>query len=325
MAIQEHVRRLRELVPRWPWVVPTRGSYDSQEEKIFDATRWIATAIIAFAVVGIVGVSLWSFGQARAAGVSRWTIFLQNIGLYGLIACAAGAAGALFGFLFAIPRTREAASVAGRTDDPTAVKQAVLVANTNLERVSDWLTTLLLGATLVQIQPLAVWVSNLGTCMLPACNPVTPILVIYYLVLGFLGTYLITRLYLTYALERTLSMVGVLPSTITEDLQRKLTEAISSGNKDQIDQALAAFLRQSEPEIANDPRLNLLVARAASKRIAADQQIDAARKNELQKDIVAAIKKAKGDPAVKAEANARLTDFEGLDANVRADIENELK
>lgn len=88
-------------------------------------------------------------------------------------------------------------------DDPTAVKQAVLVANTNLERVSDWLTTLLLGATLVQIQPLAVWVSNLGTCF----------------------------------------------------------------------------------------------------------------------------KKAKGDPAVKAEAKAGLAgnDFQGLDANVRGDIENELK
>jgi len=326
MAIQEQVRRLGAILPRWRWVAPTRGSYGSDEEKIFDATRWIATAIIAFAVVGIFGLTLWSFGQARAAEVSRWTIFLQSIGLYGLTACAAAAAGALFGFLFAIPRTRDVASVAGRTDDPAAVKQAVLVANTNLERVSDWLTTLLLGATLVQIQPLAVWVSNLGTCMLPACNPVTPILVIYYSVLGFLGTYLITRLYLTYALERTLSMVGGPPSTITEDLQRRLRDAISSSNKDQIDQALAAFQqRQSQLEIASDPRLNLLVARAASKRIAADQQIDAARKNELQENIVAAIKKAKGDPAVKAEANAGLADFQGLDANVRGDIENELK
>jgi hypothetical protein len=48
-----------------------------------------------------------------------------------------------------------------------------------------------------------------------------------------------------------------------------------------------------------------------SKRIAADEQIDAARKNELQKDIVAAIKNG--------------NDFQGLDANVRGDIENELK
>src|SRR5262249_59046584 len=87
--------------------------------------------------------------------------------LYGLTACAAAAAGALFGFLFAIPRTREAAAVAGRPEDPTAVRQAVLVANTNLERVSDWLTTLLLGATLVQIKPLADWISNLGTCTPP--------------------------------------------------------------------------------------------------------------------------------------------------------------
>jgi len=321
MTILEDVRRLVGSL-----VVPARGSYDSSEEKIFDATRWIARAIIAFAVVGIVGLSLWSFGEARAAAGSLWPIFLKNIGLYGLTACAAAAAGALFGFLFAIPRTREAAAVAGRPEDPTAVRQAVLVANTNLERVSDWLTTLLLGATLVQIKPLADWISNLGTCTPPTCNPVTPILFIYFSVLGFLGTYLITRLYLTYAFERTLSMLGVLPGPIIQDLQRKLTDAIRSGNKDQLDQALAAFQQyQSRRDIADDPGLNLLVARAASKRIATDQQIDAARKNELQKDIVAAIKKAKGDPTVKADANARLAEFEGLDGNVRGDIENELK
>ena len=320
MTILENVRRFL-----WSVVVPSQGSYDSTEQKIFDATWWIAKAIIAFAVVGIVGLSLWSFGEARTAAGSLWPIFLKNIGLYGLTACAAAAAGALFGFLFAIPRTREAVSVAGRATDPTAVKQAGLVANTNLERVSDWLTTLLLGATLVQIKPLADWVSNLGTCTLPTCNPVTPILFIYYSVLGFLGTYLITRLYLTYALERTLSMLG---GQMIEDLQRKLTDAISSGNKDQLDHALAAFQQcQSRRDIADDPRLNLLVARAASKRIATDQQIDAAHKNELQKDIVAAIKNAKGDPAVKAAAKARLAgnDFQGLDTNVRGEIENELK
>src|SRR5262245_10383303 len=306
------------------WIKPAQASYDPDEEKIFDATRWIGRAVLTFAVVGLVALLILSFGEARAAG-SRWTVLFRNFGFYGLIACAAAAAGALFGFLFAIPRTREAATVAGRTDDPAAMKQAVLVANTNLERVSDWLVTLLLGATLVQIKPIVDWISALGTCTV-SCS-VTPLLVIFYAVLGFLGTYLITRLYLTYALERTLSMLGVLPGTSTDEIQKQLTDAIASGDKDKLDQALNAFDKQKSKEIADNPRLNLLVARAASRRIAAEPNIDAKRKDELQKKAVAAVRKASADATIKGEAKVTPAsdDFQKFDAAAKAEIENLLR
>jgi hypothetical protein len=312
------------------WIKPAQASYRADEEKIFDATRWIGRAVITFAGVGLIALLLLSYGEARAASGSVLTVLFRNFGLYGLVACAAAAAGALFGFLFAIPRTREAATVAGRTDDPTAVKQAVLVANTNLERVSDWLVTLLLGATLVQIQPIVEWVSKLGTCP-PGpepCNLVTPILVVYYSVLGFLGTYLVTRLYLTYALERTLLMLGALPDGVLQDLQTQLTDAIASGEKAKLDRALAAFEQQkSRPGIDDNARLNLLVARAASQRITSDAAIDATRKDELQKEILAAIDKARTDAAVKAEAGTSPAkdDFDKLDATIRAEIKDRLK
>src|SRR5215510_2307800 len=255
-----HWRAMEEtMISAWSMVKAAQASYGQDEEKIFDATRWIARAVIAFAVIGLVTLLLWSIGDAPAHQGSRLTVLARNFGLYGLTACAAAAAGALFGFLFAIPRTREAASVAGRTEDPAAVKQAVLIANTNLERVSDWLTTLLLGATLVQIKDIAHWVSDLGTCPAGAtCNFVTPIVVVYYSVLGFLGTYLVTRLYLTYALERTLLMLGVVPAAPAADLTTQLTDAISTGDKDKLDRAISAFQQQASPDLADDPRLNLL-------------------------------------------------------------------
>src|SRR5262245_54497709 len=304
------------------WIKPAQASYDPDEEKIFDATRWIGRAVLTFAVVGLVALLILSIGEARAAGL-RWTVLFRNFGFYGLTACAAAAAGALFGFLFAIPRTREAASVAGRTEDPAAVKQAVLIANTNLERVSDWLTTLLLGATLVQIKDIAHWVSDLGTCPAGAtCNFVTPIVVVYYSVLGFLGTYLVTRLYLTYALERTLLMLGVVPAAPAADLTTQLTDAISTGDKDKLDRAISAFQQQASPDLADDPRLNLLTARAAARRIASDPQIEAARKDDLQKSIVAMMRKAGTDAGVKAEARTSLAgdEFGAVEADIREAI-----
>jgi adenine-specific DNA methylase len=73
-----------------------------------------------------------------------------------LAAAAAASGGALFGFAFGIPRTLDPTS---RAAVATAMSQggsagginALMAANTNFERASDWLTTLLIGATLVQI------------------------------------------------------------------------------------------------------------------------------------------------------------------------------
>ena len=72
------------------------------------------------------------------------------------------------GFIFGIPRTlgraRSApvATVSEQGGRPAAESHALLAANTNLEHISDWLTTLLVGATLVQVRNIAEWISGLG-------------------------------------------------------------------------------------------------------------------------------------------------------------------
>src|SRR5438876_12148370 len=45
-----------------------------------------------------------------------------------------------------------AVATAATRAGPAAASHALLAANTNLERISDWLTTLLIGATLVQVK-----------------------------------------------------------------------------------------------------------------------------------------------------------------------------
>ena len=92
-----------------------------------------------------------------------------------------------------------------------AASHAVMSANTNLERVSDWLTTLLVGATLVQIKDIIAWVGGLGEKIIdgsgPANEAIVPISLVCYFALSFLGLYLVTRLYVTFALAQTLEML----------------------------------------------------------------------------------------------------------------------
>jgi hypothetical protein len=72
-----------------------------------------------------------------------------------------------------------------------------MAANTNLERISDRLSMLLIGATLVQIKEIAAWVGKLGDGLLQssqtANDAVVSIIVIYFFAFAFLGVYLITR------------------------------------------------------------------------------------------------------------------------------------
>src|SRR3569623_1309485 len=70
-------------------------------------------------------------------------------GVGGLIFLAAATVGALLGFIFAVPRVvaRDPGQASGADDD----KAKVLSTNTNLERISDWLTTMLVGGGLSQL------------------------------------------------------------------------------------------------------------------------------------------------------------------------------
>ena len=182
---------------------------DNIRNDIGTSTIIIGSWVVGFGVVGLVLIAIWSFSQAGQEAIG-W----QTLGTTALVGIASAAVGALLGFIFGIPRTLDPAgrvAVAGAMAQggPVVSSQAALAANTNLERVSDWLTTLLIGATLVQSQSVIRWIGGLGDKFKDGLTiqALVPIIVVYYFALAFLGTYLITRLYLTYALQQTLALL----------------------------------------------------------------------------------------------------------------------
>lgn len=97
--------------------------------------------------------------------------------------------GGFFGFLFGMPRSP--------TETTDGYKPS-----TNLEQVSDWLTKILIGAGLVQLGSLRDSLAGIGTLVATSHEPVptgaslvSQLVVILYLIIGFLASFLWTRIY----------------------------------------------------------------------------------------------------------------------------------
>jgi len=76
--------------------------------------------------------------------------FSSVFGVLVLVAIASWLAGGVLGFLFGVPRLR-----AQQSQSTISPSTNAFVPNTNLEQISDWLTKIIVGATLVQLGPLA--------------------------------------------------------------------------------------------------------------------------------------------------------------------------
>jgi hypothetical protein len=114
--------------------------------------------------------------------------------------------GAVPGFLFGIPKVLQRASEANEPPSGKTGPYSQLV-NTNLEQVSDWLTKILLGAGLVQLQQVPGAVRNAAAYVAEGLGPgVSPsfaaAIILLFTVEGFLVGYLGTRLLLARAFRR---------------------------------------------------------------------------------------------------------------------------
>lgn len=140
--------------------------------------------------VGLLGLALFSLGRPHP-----W----QALGGGLVVACAATLVGGALGFLFGVPRVRANAA----DTEP----HGSYVPNTNLEQVSDWLTKVLLGVGLTQLGSIGERLDQLGSTLAPVlgggadASPFAAALVLYFVLLGFLAGWLLTRL----ALPRVLS------------------------------------------------------------------------------------------------------------------------
>jgi hypothetical protein len=126
-----------------------------------------------------------------------------------LLALAAATTGSLAGFLFGLPRsTRIEATTTGAAGDPntkTVVASAGYRANTNLEDISDWLTKILVGLGLTQLGSIPGQFKSLmdtvkvvlGTS--DDASAIAGSVIVGYVILGFLATYLWARTRLSQA------------------------------------------------------------------------------------------------------------------------------
>src|SRR5260370_13252754 len=142
--------------------------------------------------------------------------------------------GGALGFLFGIPKSVQgqapSVSSAGKTPGRAAYAQRV---NTSLEEVSDWLTKLLLGVGLVQLRKVPELLQTYSTMMgadgwyLKNTQGFGIAVIVYFSILGFLGFYLMTRLYLQRALGEAATM-GFDTAPVKANLSIEETIALKS-------------------------------------------------------------------------------------------------
>ncbi|GIE98874.1 PASTA domain-containing protein [Paractinoplanes rishiriensis] len=104
----------------------------------------LAIAIVMLLAMIVVAIFLGSATGAAGAGVTAFLLFV-----------AATAVGAVLGFLFGLPRARVADLTGGGetgTDPATGHRASTFyLTNSNLIKVSDWLTTIVIGLGLVNL------------------------------------------------------------------------------------------------------------------------------------------------------------------------------
>jgi hypothetical protein len=157
---------------------------------------------------------------------------LEGACLAALASITGYAAGALGGFLFGFPRYLDAGAITSADDlkalPGTGIPAGTLRPSTNLERIVDWLTTMIVGATLVNLQSILGQLRSsfgaLGATVTGRDNWIVgSLLVSPFVVAGFLHSYLWARKYLPREWATPLGIIRTLGHK-TVELQRALQQ-----------------------------------------------------------------------------------------------------
>ena len=148
---------------------------------------WEILAITAF-TIGTLTIATFALPPDGGYFVRSGTLFSVGVGAW--------MGGGALGFLFGVPRYRSVSDTKGLGPLSTSAETVIaFTPNTNLEQISDWLTKIIVGATLVQLQPLCHGFVDLCLWMAKQINqPVAAIfcggMIIFFFFTGFLWGYL---------------------------------------------------------------------------------------------------------------------------------------
>jgi len=181
-------------------------SKNHKERNLFQHTEQILRRFVYIVVIlGGTGLILYSTQPLKDKGgiIAGFSIISSGL----MFAAASFLVGSLLGFLFGVPRAlqrpeNKQKSDTQATDGQARAKESPYEANTNLEQISDWLTKILVGVGLTQLTAIQEKLSKIGDLMAPALGgfssskPFAVSIFVFFLICGFLLTYLWARIYL---------------------------------------------------------------------------------------------------------------------------------
>lgn len=170
------------------------GSSSTHRPRRLGAARAVERGVTSFAKVLIaflVVVGIWFASGATAT----WESFLVVSGLLIALEGAAVVLGVLAGLLFGMPREID---VSG-----DAKPEIRFLANTGLLRVSDWLTTVIVGLSLVSLRQIPGALTDFGDWMKPALggSESSAEFIVLFAVAGFGGAFILMFLWTTVTLR----------------------------------------------------------------------------------------------------------------------------
>ncbi|MEQ9404792.1 MAG: hypothetical protein RIM99_14465 [Cyclobacteriaceae bacterium] len=149
-----------------------------------------------FSLIGVACLYFPAKAKFLTGGsAAGWHVFAVGFFLIG----ASTLTGGFIGFLFGVPRKRL---------DEQGTSNSRYTPNTNLEQISDWLTKIIVGVSLVQAKEIASAVEGIGEKAGPAIAEgntgeiIAIAIVIHYLFLGFIQGFLLAYLWLPGAFRR---------------------------------------------------------------------------------------------------------------------------
>jgi hypothetical protein len=196
-----------------------------------DGTKTFFKLLFLFAA-GVVAVVV-TVSAAFASAVGDTTgEFWQIAGTAGILAASSAVIGGLLGFLFGIPHALQRAPAEGQ--DGLGFES-----NTNLEQISDWITKILVGISLVQIGNAAPTLGRLAASLSPMLgdDPASPgfglALCLFAVVAGFLLVYMWTRVEFWSVLEHA-------RHALSEGLKKKVKEEVAQALPQVVEESKAA-------------------------------------------------------------------------------------
>jgi hypothetical protein len=173
--LPESLRRLVQSVPQ------------NQDEHSVDVRRTILT-LAGFLLIPLL---LAAFATASATAL-MWAL-------------ACFVSGAAVGFLYGLPRVLQGNQIPNTQSVTVSYQQLV---STKVEEIADWLTKIIVGLGLVELRSIPPFVKRVASYLAHCIGPgdcalaISVALVVYFVVLGLLSGYVLTRLFLAPALGR---------------------------------------------------------------------------------------------------------------------------